>query len=138
MQIKPLNQNHSHESLGKEALLMQGPCSTSAASCLSGKSQVAVRENTVCILCIRSILSFLYALSIMLKALQGSELAGKPTYIASLHSTLNNNVREVLPFIDLGSFFQVSPRQSLAVQWIQYKYNKYQQLQGLHLCWQLI
>lgn len=95
MQIKPLNQNHSHESLGKEALLMQRPCSTSAASCLAGKSQVAVGETTVCILCIRSILSFLYALSIMLKALQRSELAGKTTYIASLHSALNNRVREV-------------------------------------------
>lgn len=88
MQIKPLNKNYSHESLGNKALLMQGPCSTSVTSCLSGKTQVARREATVCITCIGSILSFLYALSIMLKAVQGSELDGKTTYIASLHSTL--------------------------------------------------
>lgn len=136
MQIKPLNQNYSHESLGNKALLMQGPCSTSVTSCLSGKSQVVMREVTVRVTCISSVLSFLYTLCTMLKALQGSELAEETTYIASLHSAIG--WEKSFPINRLGFLGvpnQPQPPQCLVVQWDRYEYKRHQ---DLHLHWGLI
>lgn len=96
MQIKTLNQIYSYESRGNKALLMQGPCSISVDSQMSVWKIPGGNEISHSLHQVPSTLFYLsFTLSIMLKALQGSEFAGKTTYIASLHCTVNNWVKEV-------------------------------------------
>lgn len=138
MQIKPLNQNYSHEQLGNKALLVQGPYSTSVTSCLSGKSQVARREATVCIMCIISILSFLYSPSIMLKKPSRGLNMLERQHILHLYTVDSTAEWEKsLPINWLGLLCpdQTHPLQSLAVQWDRYNNQRHQ---GLRLGWWLL